>query len=182
MFILLERFLLREESDFWPYLECLPNIDFMCDWETKEIEACQDPQIVDFADEFRDEVAKQWECLKVVMQLQPTFFWPFLDFSKGSIDVTEEATREFRRAYAQVCTRCFGIAFPQAAMIPMADLLNHSHVHNSVHLMNKRIHLKPLSVQGYYCKELYLTDLQSIYTEEEKAALDLDFIKGFNSE
>ena len=48
--------------------------------------------------------------------------------------------------------------------------------------MNKTLHLRPLSVEGYYCKELFLTDLRSLYTEEEQSELQIDFIKGFDGE
>ena len=74
------------------------------------------------------------------------------------------------------------MCFPRAALVPMADLLNHCHVRSSVHMMNKTLHLRPLSVEGYYCKELFLTDLRSLYTEEEQSELQIDFIKGFDGE
>ena len=56
MYVLLERMLYAEKSDFWPYLECLPEIDFFCDWPLYEIEACQDVDLIKYAAEFKMEV------------------------------------------------------------------------------------------------------------------------------
>jgi len=66
-----------------------------------------------------------------------------------------------------VCTRCFGITFDKAALIPFPDLLNHTHTRSGVFLPNKELHMRPLSVKVYFKKELYLTDVKMIYSEEE---------------
>ena len=182
MYVLLERMLLGEKSEYWPYLECLPEIDFFCDWPLKEIEACQDIDLLKYASEFKIEIAIQWSQITLILEKHHPYFSPLIDLSPGQPVTTPHATAQFRRAYAQVCTRCFGLAFPRAAMVPMADLLNHSHVRNSVHLMNKTLHQRPFSVQGYYCKELFLTDVRSVYTEAEKGEVKLEFISGFDGE
>jgi hypothetical protein len=41
--------------------------------------------------------------------------------------------------------------------------------------------MQPLSVKGYFNKELFLSDVRSIYSEEEHKTVDLELIKGFDS-
>ena len=67
-----------------------------------------------------------------------------------------------------------------AALIPFADLLNHTHTRCGVFLANKSLHMIPLSVKGYFKKELYLTDVKLIYEENEIKELDPDLINGFD--
>ena len=116
------------------------------------------------------------------MEKNAEWFTPFLDLSGQTPKATKAAAKWYRTAYAQVCTRCFGIAFTKAAMVPCADNLNHWHTHSGVHLMNKTLHLRPLSVEGYFSKELFLTDVRSVWSEQELDKIDADFVKGFDGE
>ena len=40
--------------------------------------------------------------------------------------------------------------------------------------------MKPLSVKGYYKKELYLTDVSLIYEKEELETMDGTLVNGFD--
>jgi len=170
MFILLERVLLGDKSDFWPYLEILPEIDFFCDWPLADIEACQDAKLVKTTSEFKIDIDLQWSYISSILEKNAAWFSQLQDCSK-----------QFRRAYAQVCSRCFSIDFSGPTMIPFADLCNHNHVQNSNLLMNKTLHLNPLSVPGYYSKDLYLADLRMCYSLEEQGQLDVGKVRGFDS-
>jgi len=49
-----------------------------------------------------------------------------------------------------------------------------------VFLANKELHMRPLSVKGYFKKELYLTDVKMIYSEEELKEVDKELVNGFD--
>lgn len=40
--------------------------------------------------------------------------------------------------------------------------------------------MRPLSVKGYFKKELYLTDVKMIYSEEELKEVDKELVNGFD--
>jgi hypothetical protein len=176
MFVIIEKVCVKD-SEWLPYINMLPDIGFFCDWPISEIEATQDVDMIKWANEFKTECDLQWGFIKSLLQTESKWFYPFLDENNK---VTAASEHLFRVIYAQVCTRCFGITFDKAACIPFADLLNHTHTRSGVFLANKELHMRPLSVKGYYKKELYLTNVSMIYEEEELKELDEQLVNGFD--
>ena len=86
--------------------------------------------MVQYAREYKNELAHEWIELSNVLALYPHIFPP----SKYNSDL-------FYKFYSQVCTRCFGWGLPSTAMIPMADNHNHSDVTVVQEILNKTMHL-----------------------------------------
>jgi hypothetical protein len=104
-----------------------------------------------------------------IIEKEKDWFYDLVD-SDGK--VFESTKKMFRTVYSQVCSRCFGITFNSACCIPFADNLNHTHTRSGVYLMNKTLHQRPLSVKGYFNRDLYLSDVRAIFSEEESEWLD----------
>ena len=80
----------------------------------------------------------------------------------------------FYNVYAQVCSRCFTIN-KKAAMLPMADNINHSNFESSWEVINKRVHPDAtFRDEPYFGKEgifKMMNDYSFIYGEPELANL-----------
>ena len=109
---------LKGEDSFWkPYLDLMPYVKFFCHWPLDLVDATQDPNLIKYAQDYKDELEKEWKTLSKVIAKYPDIFAP------------ESITSDlFYKFYAQVCTRCFGWGLPSTSMIPMADNCNHSDV------------------------------------------------------
>jgi len=90
MFILLERMLKGKESEWWPYLECLPEIDFFCDWPLYEIEACQDVELIKDASEFKMEIELQWGYINKILESGAPWFSQLIDSTSEKPTTTKE--------------------------------------------------------------------------------------------
>ena len=83
-----------------------------------------------YAREYKNELAFEWIELSNVLALYPNIFPP-----------SKYNSALFYKFYSQVCTRCFGWGLPSTSMIPMADNHNHSDVTVVQEILNKTMHL-----------------------------------------
>lgn len=97
-----------------------------------------------------------WSDMSVVLKQHPDVFSP--DF------ITEEL---FRHVEISVGSRVFGYSIPCTAIIPMADMLNHSDLDVQYEVFNKRLHLLDEKAGSYYTRSKFHFDYSFIYTPEE---------------
>jgi hypothetical protein len=57
--MLVEKGCKGKDSKWSPYLDMLPDIEFFCDWEQNEHDACQDEALIKWSNEFKVEVELQ---------------------------------------------------------------------------------------------------------------------------
>jgi hypothetical protein len=132
---ILETFILFEmqkgTKSFWhPYFEVFPKITNFWNWEIEDIRQTDDPFITYELDKIRRYVGTTWSDMSQVFRLHPDVFKPGF--------ITEEL---FRHVEMSVCSRVFGYSIPCTAMIPMADMLNHSDIDVQYEVFNKELHL-----------------------------------------
>eukprot|EP00826_Nyctotherus_ovalis_P063704 TRINITY_DN9344_c0_g1_i7.p1 TRINITY_DN9344_c0_g1~~TRINITY_DN9344_c0_g1_i7.p1 ORF type:complete len:237 (-),score=45.03 TRINITY_DN9344_c0_g1_i7:936-1646(-) len=118
------------EKSFWkPYLDVLPNVDFLALWSETDLLQLQDPELLKEAVEYREAVDEEWIEVKAMLNKYPTYFPP------------EGVTKElFIFAYGNVVMRCFGWSLPCTMLIPMADALNHSPIDTSNEMVDIQLH------------------------------------------
>ena len=97
-----------------------------------------------------------WSDMSLIFRQHPDIFAP--EF------VTEEL---FRFVEISVGTRVFGYSIPCTAIIPMADMLNHSDLDVQYEVFNKQLHLNDVKSKDYYTRSKFMFDYQYIYTKEE---------------
>ena len=105
-------------------------------------------------DDLRTEVEKQW------ME-----FEAFLSKNKERFtEIIEGGKEQFLKTYAWVCTRCFGYQLSFTFMAPFADCLNHNHNSDTTfYMVNKDLHLRPMTHKSYFKSEKYLNNMALIY-------------------
>ena len=94
-----------------------------------------------------------WSDMSMVLRLYPDVFRPGF--------VTEEL---FRHVEMSVCSRVFGYSIPCTAMIPMADMLNHSDIDVQYEVFNKQLHLNDMENKDYYTRSKYMFDYSELYS------------------
>ena len=107
-----------EASEFYPYLRSLPGEPgTICDWSSEELEELWDHELVDKA-EARNKF------------LEETYERIFFSERNNSNDVLSDRDwfdrKRFRYAWQIVQSRAFGRRLKESALVPLADLLNHS--------------------------------------------------------
>jgi len=51
----------KKEESFWkPYLDLMPNVKFFCHWSEEFILATQDPNLIQYATEYKQELHEEW--------------------------------------------------------------------------------------------------------------------------
>lgn len=124
----------KEQSFYYPYLQCLPHEDFtMIDWPENSVAACRSPYLKSESSFVRDELLRIFQQIKQEILTTEELFTR-LNCSE------EELTSTFLRAYNIVMTRCYGWSLPSTCLIPLADMCNHNDVQNSTHYIVHKKH------------------------------------------
>ena len=110
-----------------------------------------------------------WSDMSMVLRLYPDVFRPGF--------VTEEL---FRHVEMSVCSRVFGYSIPCTAMIPMADMLNHSDIDVQYEVFIKQLHLNDMENKDYYTRSKYMFDYSELYSQEELDSISKDERKQLN--
>ena len=100
-----------------------------------------------------------------------------LENTSFRFQITEEL---FRFVEISVGTRVFGYSIPCTAIIPMADMLNHSDLDVQYEVFNKQLHLNDVNSKDYYTRSKFMFDYQYIYTKEELVKIKEDEIQTLN--
>ena len=69
----------------------------------------------------------------------------------------------FLNIYGQVLTRCFEFAGDQAALVPMADMMNHSPTDISNEVINLKLHLEAENQPDYYRASKMMNDYSAVF-------------------
>ena len=147
----------KGEGSFWkPWLDMMPNVIFFCHWTKDQILATQDPSLIRYSTDYKEELKKEWDELETLLREHPDIF-------PESVLKAEL----FYKIYAQVCTRCFGWGLPSTSMMPMADNFNHSDVKTKKQVVNKKMHLEAERSSKYFTKTKYMNDYSICFDEED---------------
>jgi hypothetical protein len=116
VFLAFHKVILAEKSPWYVYLQSLPEIDVLSDWDTIELDELQDIALKDIARERQNEstlLAKS-----IVTRLCSTYpkLFPSEVFTE----------RLFLWAYKNVASRGFGSRVDEVQLVPLADMFNHS--------------------------------------------------------
>jgi hypothetical protein len=116
VFLAFHKVILAEKSPWYVYLQSLPEIEVLSDWDTIELDELQDIALKDIARERQNEsslLAKS-----IVTRLCSTYpkLFPSEVFTE----------RLFLWAYKNVASRGFGSRVDEVQLVPLADMFNHS--------------------------------------------------------
>ena len=120
--------LAKGSESFWdPYFKSLPsNPENLLDWSEKELLSLQDSDLVC---DISIRQAKDYACnkaLSVVLSKYPHHF-----------EASQVSLKVINWCWRIVTTRAFGECVPHAALIPVADLLNHSNANTNYYYGNE---------------------------------------------
>ena len=171
---ILEAFILFEMQkgplSFWhPYFEVFPKITNFWEWDVEDIRQTDDPFITVELDKIRRYVGSTWSDMSMIFRLYPEVFKPGF--------ITKEL---FRHVEMSVCSRVFGYSIPCTALIPMADMLNHSDIDVQYEVFNKRLHLIDKQNTAYYTRSKYMFDYSYLYSKEELESISKDERQALN--
>ena len=149
----------KGEDSFWkPYIDLMPDVTFFCHYPEEDIIATQDFQLIQYANDYKQELFQEWSEMAACMAKYPDIF-----------DHNSVKPAIFYKFYAQVCTRCFGWGLPSTAMIPMADNCNHSDVTVVQEIVHKQMHLEAPRQSKYFTKTKFMNDYSVCFDESDYA-------------
>ena len=153
------------EKSFWkPYLDILPKTDLLAFWTDKELTQLQDPELIQEAKRYKEDLNDEWENVKSILEKYPKLF------------PMDKVNKElFYNVYENVVTRCFGWSLPCTMLIPVADALNHSSVDASNELIDLDIHKE--AIEGISKN----SDLLKQYITKSKMTIDFSDFKKVSS-
>jgi hypothetical protein len=165
---ILETFILFEmqkgEKSFWyPYFEVLPRLTNFWRWDQKHIKETDDPFLTTECEKIKNYLDQSWHEMSMVLRQYPEVF-------KAGF-ITEEL---FHHVETSVSTRVFGYSIPCTAMIPMADMLNHSSIDVQYEVFNRSLHPKDVQAGHYFTRSKYMNDFSCLYNKQELEEISKD--------
>jgi len=63
---------LKRSASFWhPYISILPDVQFFCYWSQEELDAVNDPGLVQEAESYKEELDNEWTDIQKALLTYP---------------------------------------------------------------------------------------------------------------